>query len=145
MLRTDPPPFSVGAGALPVAGGCAATQAYLGGVSAALAKATGGKPPETPYVLARPPVAAAFLFSSLLHPLGSRVVWAVRGPRSTPLSVEVRPVGQNSRTYRFDVEADAGPGETYSGTVMSAGTGCYHFTLRWGEQVAEMELEFLGP
>ena len=118
----------------------------MGGVAGSLAVATAGNPPPTPYVIARPATAAAFLFISPLHPKGTKVTWVVRGPRSTPLVVEARPLGGGaSQLFPMAFEPDPGPAQTYTGTVAVGGPGCWQFTMSWADQVAQMELSFTGP
>jgi hypothetical protein len=138
--------FDVPKDAARTEGGCGETVVYRGTVSRALATATGDNVPPTPYAIARPPIAAGFIFGHPLHVAApgelstNKVLWVVGTARTGPLLVEGRPLGKSSPTIAYSFPPNAGPGEIYPSGVDVPEPGCWEFTLRWAGQVALLEL-----
>ena len=129
-----------------VAGGCAASKVYRGGVPASLDEAGGhNNPPGLPFVVTEPPIAAGFLFSYPLKsgPSGNKILWVVGAPREgDPLAVDAHPYGADQPIVYFNKDADSSPGEIYPSGIAVPSAGCWVLSLRWGRHRAAAELEF---
>lgn len=128
-------------------GGCGQTTMVKGGVSETLARSTGNNVPTgVPYAIARPPIAAAFVFGHPLHMPDSgitssnKILWVVGTARTGPLLVEGRPLGRSAPFVAFTFPANSGPGEIYPSGVDVPEPGCWRFTLQWAGQQAEIDL-----
>lgn len=148
VATPTPLTFTVPPEAVATDGGCGQTTVHSGPVSGSLATATGNNVPPTPYAIARPPIAAAFLFGHPLHGPGSdlsnanKILWVVGTARTGPLLVDGRPLGKSGPTVGFSFPANSGPGEIYPSGVDVPESGCWQFTLQWAGQTAEIELAY---
>jgi hypothetical protein len=128
-------------------GGCGRTTVVEGGVPRALVDATGNNTPNVPYAVAHPATAAGFLFGYPLHvvPPGTnanKILWVVGTARTGDLVIEGHPLGASTPTVRYTLPSNSGPGEIYPSGVEVPMVGCWQFTLRWSDQVAEIELDY---
>jgi hypothetical protein len=131
-----------------IAGGCGQTKVLKGGIPQTLVEATGNNAPGGPYAIARPPLAAAFLFGYPLHvpdsgiAYSNKILWVVGTPRTGDLVIDARPLGATSPTVHYVEPPDSFPGEIYPSGIDVPMRGCWHFQLRWAGQSAEIELEY---
>lgn len=131
-----------------MAGGCGQTTIVQGGVSQALIDATGNNAPGGPYAIAHPATAAAFIFGHPLHmptsgiAYNNKILWVVGTARTGDLLIEGHPLGAGAPTVRYTQTANSFPGEIYPSGIDVPVAGCWQFTLRWSDQVAEIELEY---
>lgn len=135
------------ADAKPVAGGCGQTTVLEGGVPKPLVSSTGNNVPPTPYAVAHPATAAAFLFGYPLHVVSpgtssNKILWVVGTQRTSDLVIDGHPLSASAPTVHYTQPANSGPGEIYPSGVEVPIPGCWQFTLRWSGQVAEIELEY---
>jgi len=136
--------------AVRVTGGCRSTQVYRGPVPDWVQVAVGQNAPRgLPYVVAEPPTAAAFIFGYPLragHPdnPSNKTLWVVRTPRDgAPLQIEAHPAGGSLPVVRETRAADSGPGEIYPDGLDVPFAGCWHFSLRWQNGQAELDLRYV--
>lgn len=145
---STPRTFVPAADAKPLTGGCGQTTVLQGGLSQPLIDATGNNTPPTPYAIAYPATAAAFLFGYPLtvplpgEPPRNKILWVVGTARTGDLLVEGRPLGAVSPTVSYALTPSAFPGEIYPSGIEVPAPGCWQFTLRWADQVAVIELEY---
>jgi hypothetical protein len=143
--NSTPRVFATGASAKPMAGGCGQTAVVDGDLTQSLIDATGNNAPKTPYAIAHPPTAAAFLFG---YPLTSgpsaqnKILWVVGTMRTGDLVVDGHPLGAPAPTVRATLKPNSNPGEIYPSGIDVPTPGCWQFTLRWADQIAEIELEY---
>jgi hypothetical protein len=142
---STPRVFATDANAKPMAGGCGQTAVVDGGLSQSLIDATGNNAPKTPYAIAHPPTAAAFLFG---YPLASgplaqnKILWVVGTQRTGALVIDGHPLGAQAPTVHATLAPNSNPGEIYPSGIDVPTPGCWQFTLRWADQVAEIELGY---
>jgi hypothetical protein len=125
--------------------GCGKTSVLKGGMPQSLIDATGNNAPGTPYAIAHPQTAAAFLFG---YPLTSgpsaqnKILWVVGTMRIGNLVIDGHPLGAQAPTVHASLTPNSNPGEIYPSGIDVPTPGCWQFTLRWADQVAEIELEY---
>jgi hypothetical protein len=90
--------------------------------------------------------AVGFLFADPLRAAprddgkNNKVLWVVREPRNgSDLTLEGT---MNGEVVRSTETANSGPGEIYPSIVDAPKPGCWHFTLRWGDNEANLDLLF---
>jgi hypothetical protein len=143
--KSTPRVFATDGNATPTAGGCGQTVVVEGGLSRSLIDATGNNAPRTPYAIAHPPTAAAFLFG---YPLTSgpsaqnKILWVVGTQRTGDLVVDGHPLGARTSAVHTTHAPNSMPGEIYPSGIDVPTSGCWQFTLRWADQVAQIELEY---
>jgi hypothetical protein len=96
-------------------------------------------------VIGTPNIAMGYLFSYPLRagPNMNKILWYVRLPRNRQsLTAEGHPVGLPTPVARFGKSADSGPGEIYPSGPEVPAPGCWHFTLNWNGNRAEVDLLF---
>jgi len=132
-----------------VHGGCGSTQAYKGGVPAWLdAAGAHNNPKFLPYVIANPPIAAAFLWVDPLrvgHPVDptNKILVVVREPRGgSDLRIVGHPVGAMTPVVEVFQSAGSSPGEIYPSIVDVPKPGCWQFDLWWAGHAAAVELSY---
>ena len=135
--------------AKPVAGGCGATQVYIGGEPDWLTQAGANNNPSfLPYFITNPANAAGFLFS---HPLragspnnpGNKILWVVGVPRDgNNLLVDGHPLSATAPVVHMSFEDNASPGEIYPSDVDVPNPGCWHFDITWGQNRTSADLLF---
>ncbi len=142
------------AGARPVPGGCGITQLYSGPVPTWLDAAEGHNPPNLPYAIASPPMAAGFFFGSpplLDHQTmkttgrGNKVFWSIKGlKQGERVTMDVYPLSSSVAASHYDLP---GPGSfTSAGGTHGDGldvptAGCWRFVLHWGSREAEIDIQ----
>jgi hypothetical protein len=149
VQETGPP-----LGAIPVVGGCSLTQVYTGPVPKWLDEIEDHNPPNLPYAIARPPIAAGFFFGS--PPLidhntmkatgrGNKVFWSLKGLKEgEAATMDVYPLGSSIVVQHYDLP---GPGSfskaggTHGDGLDVPTPGCWRFVLRWDAHQAEIDLE----
>jgi len=124
-----------------VSGGCGQTPIRQGAIPD---WASVNAPKELPYVVATPDIAMGYLFSSLTAgPTDNKILWYVRLPRNgQPLTAEGHPLGASGPLVRFSQPANSGPGEIYPSGPSVPAAGCWHFTLTWDGNSAQVDLFF---
>lgn len=140
------------ASGIAVTGGCGSTQAYVGGVPDWLDLAGArNNPRELPYVIADPPTAAGFLFTTPLragHPSNpaNKILWVVGQPRNgDDLQITAHPVDATTPVIQTSQPANSSPGEIYPSIVDVPLPGCWHFELTWAGHTAAVELPYVSP
>ena len=90
--------------------------------------------------------AVGFLFADPLRAAprddgkNNKVLWVVREPRNgSDLTIKGT---LNGEVVTSSEAANSGPGEIYPSIVDAPKPGCWHFTLRWGDNVANLDLLF---
>ena len=90
--------------------------------------------------------AVGFLFADPLRAAprddgkNNKVLWVVREPRNgSDLTLEGT---MNGEVVTSTESANSSPGEIYPSIVDAPKPGCWHFTLRWGDNVANLDLQF---
>jgi hypothetical protein len=90
--------------------------------------------------------AVGFLFADPLRAAprddgkNNKVLWVVREPRN---GSDLTIAGTlNGEVVTSSEPANSGPGEIYPSIVDVPKPGCWHFTLRWGDNVANLDLLF---
>jgi hypothetical protein len=90
--------------------------------------------------------AVGFLFADPLRAAprddgkNNKVLWVVREPRNgSNLTIEGT---LNGEVVTSSEAANSGPGEIYPSIVDAPKPGCWHFTLRWGDNGANLDLLF---
>ena len=147
--RPTPSPIPA---ASPVAGApvCGSTVVVQGSTPKWLDDAGGhNNPSGLPYVIARPELAAGFLFAQPLrigHPdnPANKILWVVRTPRTGPLTIDGHPLGAATPTIHEVLPANSGPGEIYPSYVDAPTAGCWQFDLQWANSHAQVELNFVS-
>ncbi len=128
--------------------GCGQTPVLEGGRPDWLeAAGAHNNPNRVPYVIAKPAVAAGFLFG---YPLtagrtnpSNKILWVVGQPRNgSPLDIRVKPANAATPVITVSVPADAGPGEIYPSVVDVSAAGCWDFDLRWDGHEAGLQLRY---
>lgn len=72
--------------------------------------------------------------------MNNKILWVVREPRNgQPLSIDGSLDGD---VVISTAPGNASPGEIYPSTVNVPKPGCWHFTLRWGDNAANLDLLF---
>lgn len=141
-VSASPPP-----GASVVAGGCASSQVYRGGIPQWINQATGNNTPDSlPYAIASPPIAAGFIFGYPLsagHPDPSnKILWVVGKPRNgSPLEITGQLSGASQPSVHQSEPPDSG-GEIYPSIVDVPQPGCWRFDLSWSTQHAAVYLVY---
>jgi hypothetical protein len=142
------PTADIPASATPI-GGCSANPVYRGPIPAWLGVADGDNTPQgLPWVVATPPIAAAFIFSNPLragHPENpyNKVPWVVRTSRAgSDLEVTARSLGASSPVISDRRPANSGPGEIYPDGLDVPTSGCWRFDLPWANDRATVDLEY---
>ncbi len=135
------------AAATPI-GGCGQNPVYRGPIPTWLEVADGHNTPRgLPWVVATPPIAAAFLWRYPLRagPPGDKILWVVRTPRDgSDLEITARPLGAASPTVSDRRLDNSGPGEIYpDGGLDVPSAGCWRFDLRWANSQATVDLEYV--
>jgi hypothetical protein len=103
------------------------------------------------YVVARPALAAGFLFADPLragHPVNpaNKILWVVRTDRNgTPLVINGHPLNATSPRVHTTQEANSSPGEIYPSVVDVPTAGCWQFDLQWANSQAQVELNYAAP
>ena len=92
---------------------------------------------------------AAYLFGNPLTAgrrvdgLNNKILWIVREPKDGhELSVVGQLVNSNGPPMDWSFPDDSGPGEIYPSTVDVPAAGCWHFSLRWGQNEAQIDLVY---
>lgn len=134
-----------------VSGGCGATQLYKGGfpewISTGVQGLTGME--DSVYAIASPPTAVAFLLEYPLKaktPAGrpSKLMWLVGLPRNgSALSIDAHPTGSSSPVIQESKPGNASPGEIYPDGISVPTAGCWHLTLKWAANKAEIDLPYV--
>ena len=134
-----------------ISGGCGATQLYKGGfpewISTGVQGLTGME--DSVYAIASPRTAVGFLLEYPLKaktPTGnpSKLMWLVGLPRNgSALSIEAHPISSSSPVVHESRPADAGPGEIYPDGLAVPAAGCWHLTLTWATNKAEIDLPYV--
>ncbi len=143
--------YSTGGSSAPVhtpstgaASGCGSTSIFNGTPPDWLN--TPNNPVGLPYVLAKPPEAAGFLFAQPLragHPgnPANKILWVVHVPRNgSVLHITGHPVGTTAPTIDQIEPANSSPGEIYPSIVDVPQRGCWQFDLAWAGNKASVEL-----
>lgn len=133
-----------------IPGGCGATQLYKGGfpewISTGIQALTGMD--ESVYAIASPPTAVGFL---LQYPLKaktptkspSKLMWFVGLPRNgSALSIGAHPTGSSSPVVTESLPANALE-EVYGDGIAVPTAGCWHLTLSWASNKAEIDLPYV--
>jgi len=137
-----------------VTGGCGLTQVYKGRVPVWLDELEGHNPPNLPYAIGVPPIAAGFFFGSpplIDHNMmkatgrGNKVFWSFIGLKEgETVTMDVYPLGSSAPASHYDL---TGPG-SYSSTGGTHGDGldvptqgCWRFVMHWGAHQAEIDLK----
>ena len=100
------------------------------------------------YAITTPATAVGFLFEYPLKTTevtgtASKVLWLVSLPRNgSDLVVGAHPLGDTSPTVRESLPANAGPGEIYPDGIAIPKPGCWHVTLSWANNRAEIDLPY---
>jgi hypothetical protein len=146
---TSPTVFVPTAAATATMGGCGATTVFSGGVPDTLNRSAGNNAPSgVPYAVARPAIAAGFLFGYPLHTANAgisysnKILWVVGTPRTGALVVDAVQAGANAPAVHYTFPANSGPGQIYPSELDVPEPGCWSFTLRFAGQVAELELVY---
>ncbi len=143
--KSTPRVFAPTADAGTLSAGCGETTVFKGGMSQSLIDATGNNAPGTPYAIAHPPTAAAFLFG---YPLTSgpsaqnKILWVIGTRRTGDLVIDGHPLGAQTPAVHSTHAPNSMPGEIYPSGIDVPSPGCWQFTLRWADQAAEIELEY---
>jgi hypothetical protein len=105
--------------------------------------------------MANPPIAAAFIFGYPLHAgpptyPANKIIWAFRGPLTgEPLEIDVYQADSQSVAEQFGWPGSRGssaaplPGVMYGTVIDVPAPGCWRFVLRWGSQLAEIDLQYV--
>ena len=133
-----------------IAGGCGNTQLYKGGfpdwISSGIQGLSGMD--GSVYAITSPATAVAFLLEyplKVVSPAGqpSKVMWMVGLPRNgSDLTIDAHPLGSSSPTVHESKPGNAGPGEIYPDGIVVSSPGCWHLTLTWSSNKAEIDLPF---
>jgi hypothetical protein len=126
---------------------CGATAVVQGDIPDTLVTWAGHNAPTgLPYAVARPAIAAAFLFGYPLHVRAAgasatnKILWVVGTARTGDLAIEGTPLGRSAPVVRYSFPPNSGPGEIYPSGVDVPEPGCWSFTLRWAGQTASIDL-----
>jgi hypothetical protein len=148
-ITAAPVVFAPTAAATPTDGGCGSTTVLVGGVPDALKRSTGDNAPSgVPYAIARPAIAAGFIFGYPLHMpsagigYSNKILWVVGIRRTGDLVIDGVPVGKTAPAVHYSFPANSSPGEIYPSGVDVPEAGCWAFTLRFAGQTAQIELAY---
>jgi len=103
-------------------------------------------PTHISYVITSPEIAAGFLFANRLragvpeNPF-NKILWVTRTENRGLLTITGHPTDSGSIEGISLVEP-AGPGYIYPSTMNVPSSGCWHFTLSWDGNNAEIDLLF---
>jgi hypothetical protein len=73
--------------------------------------------------------------------LNNKILWVVKEPRNGD---DLRITGRNGGSqFTATSKADSYPGEIYPSSVDAPSAGCWHLTLEWSQNVANVNLRYL--
>jgi hypothetical protein len=72
----------------------------------------------------------------------NKILWVVGTTRTGDLVIDGHPLGALTPTVHVTLTPNSFPGEIYPSGIDVPAPGCWQFTLRWADQVAEIELEY---
>jgi hypothetical protein len=132
------------AGATQVAGGCGGSPIYQGGLPAWVQEAGADNyPGQADYVVAAPELAAGFFFADRLRSgapqdLFNTIVWVTRTENRGLMTI----TSQHSNVGLALNAEPSGPGYIYRSVIGVPSSGCWHFTLSWDGNNADVDLLF---
>jgi hypothetical protein len=148
---SSPSANAVPSSAYAMAGGCGATQLYKDGFPDWITRGVQGLTgmEGSVYAIASPTTAVGFLLEYPLKaktPTGSpsKLMWLVSLPRNgSELNIEAHPLGSSTPVVHESRPANAGPGEIYPDGLSVPTAGCWHLTLSWSGNKAEIDLPYV--